>query len=180
MLRSVEPCFTNDLINYGSVGSLEVSSRYNSSIASQQRRNKNFRFDRRDSRLSEVSSDRGNEVRRARDYVTAPSRIGCPLVSPEKEPAGRLPRVLLPLKLIRSLYVYRLLKFMRQFSCVMREISCITESVPKPSDVLSMADFLKSEFDLFSQRKSLSSQFLTSRAFFESQKTVKYGGIKYA
>lgn len=81
---------------------------------------------------------------------TAPSRIGCPLVSPpEKEPAGRLPRVLLPLKLIRSLYVY-LLKFMRQFSCIMREILCITESVPKPSDVLLLAYFLKSEFDLFS------------------------------
>lgn len=66
---SVESCCTNDLINYGVV-SLEVSSRYSSSIASRQRRNKNFRFDRRDSRLSEVSNDRGNEVRRARDYVT--------------------------------------------------------------------------------------------------------------
>lgn len=82
------------------------------------RRNKDFRFGRRGSRLSEVSNDRGNEVRRARDYVTTPY-IGCPLVSPpEKESAGRLPRLLLPLKLIRSIYVYHLLKFMRTFSCI--------------------------------------------------------------
>lgn len=109
MLHSVESCRADDLVNYGRVVSSEVSSRYSGRVSKE----------KEESRTS-VSVDRIRDCRKFRTIeetkldereitVTALYRMSSCFTAGKGEPAGRLPRVLLPLKLIRSIYVYRLL-----------------------------------------------------------------------
>lgn len=104
MLHFVESCRADDLVNYGSAVSSEVSSRYTGRVSKE---NEEIRTsvsadetvrDRRKFRTIE-------ETKLDEREITVPYRMFSCFAVGKGEPAGRLPRVLLPLKLIRSIYV---------------------------------------------------------------------------
>lgn len=86
------------------------------------------------SQLSEVPDDQGNEVKTKRercydDVLDIPFFFA----TRKKRRPDRLPRVLLPLKFIRSIYVYYSVKIHKNI--FMHYVQNIIRSVPKPSDV---------------------------------------------